>query len=216
MYGPAAEGAAEIGVVDDDVVGFVVDGFGSGRPCTEGVLGTRPDLADAVVEPSGAVHRLHGGVGEVGNLVVGLESSGRGGESRFAIPPVHFHVADIVDFRLRERTVELGKDADLVDRLAPVGEPLDCQGGQAPVGVPVAIGHDRDRVAQVDDAFDTGKLQCRVVIHGGDPTAEHGTTAHRGGFQIREQGVDAERRTAIDLVGNILAPHGCPDQRERL
>ena len=65
-----AESAAQVGEIDLDRLGREAGDF-CGGPVDEGDgLGADPDLAAIRLEIHGAVHRLHGGVGDKGRVVL--------------------------------------------------------------------------------------------------------------------------------------------------
>ena len=88
-----AEAAAEIRYPDLDFRGGNAQRLGHRCVCEAGGLRRRPDGRGTVLELHGAIHRLHGRVGEKGNVVLGLHYFGSGFQARCRIAPREMNLA---------------------------------------------------------------------------------------------------------------------------
>ena len=211
VYRTTPERAAEIGVVDGDGVRFEAGRFRCGGAGAEGVLGAGPDLADSVVQPGGAVQRLHGGVGEIRHPVVGCDRPAGGAQGRLDIAAIDIRFATALGLGGGQGVVELGEDSGLIDGFSPAGAPLDLDRRQGAVGMPVAVGDHGHGIAKIHNLLDAGKTQRRRIVDGGDTAAENRTRPHGGDLEPGQLDIDAERRRAVHLGGDVEPRFGCAD-----
>ena len=207
-----AERAAEIGVVDRHRLRRQFENVRHRAARPQRVLGARPHVADAVAGPDGAVHRLHRGVGEIGNAVLGIDALGRLRQRGFDVAMFDLRFAAAIGEGRGDVVLELRVDALLVDRFLAVGIPRHVDGGQRLARVPVAVRHHRHGVSQIDHVENARHGPRRLIVERLDRGAEDGCRQGGGDLEILHLGVDAERRAAIDLGRNVQARRGGADQ----
>ncbi len=121
--GFAAEAAAQQGDVDLDVFGLDLQVLGDDLGGGLRGLHARPDFALAVLDARHGGGRLHGGMREVGQVVLGLHPPGRGGQGRHGVAVVARHLAGLLHQLAQVGLVGIGI-------VAAVGAvvPVDLQG----------------------------------------------------------------------------------------
>ena len=82
-------------------------------------LGTGPDFAAVVLEAHHAVERLHGGMGQVGELEARFELGRRGGEGRGCVALVARHRAGLVQ-QVQVALAQLGAGRPFGGRFRPI------------------------------------------------------------------------------------------------
>ena len=78
--------------------------------------------------------------------------------------------------------------------------------------MPVAVGHNRHRVAQIEHLEHAGHRPRRAIVQRCHRGAENRCREGGGHLQVRRLGVDAEHGAAIDLGGNVQTRRGGADQ----
>ncbi len=206
-----AETAAEEGRVELHARGIQARRV-SGRRVVDGLeLRSGPDLAATLAQVDDAVQRLHRRVREVGELVLGFETSRRapGGG---------------LDVALLARD-EAGRRGELFV-LAPQvlgGElrvrsevPFDLEELAPALRRPESCRDHGDAGADLDDFLHARDGARRVRLHALHARAEHGRVGHERGQHVRQAHVDGELRLARDLVGCVETRSRLADQAEIL
>ena len=182
---PAAKPAADQMIVDHDLVQGQARGFCRRLLRSRDDLGADPDFAAVLADMNRAVHRLHRSVGEKWNLVDRLDL--RGGARHRLVD-----VADILRHgpRFERRLFELGRDVVGAELGVRALVPFDDKGGEPFPCCAHVVGHDRDRVVELDDLTHALERHGRSGIHALHPTAKDRRLRKRRDLHSRR----AERR----------------------
>ena len=200
-----AEATAQQQLVDVALGDRQARGFRRGGEGRLTVLRAAPDLALVGRVARRGVHRLHGDVVLVGEIVDGLDLLGRAGDRPLGIPRL---VADegLVGV---EPFLQHGVDAVLLDLAQLADIPFRGQRREGGLGMPVGVGDHDDGVA-VDrhDLLHTRHLLDLGGVEALQLAADHRASAH-GGDQHAGHGVVH----AVDLLAGDLVDRIEPLQR---
>ncbi len=168
-------------------------GSGKGRLA---VLRARPDLALVGRVECRGVHRLHGGVVQVGEAVGRLDLLGRTVDRGLGVAHL------VADERLRSIEALLQHGGDCVARYRAVlaDVPFDGKGGDRRAGVPVGVCHDHDSIAV--DRQDL--LHARHLLDLGGVEALELAAVHRAGLHGRVQHVGKDNVGTVELLAGDL------------
>ncbi len=203
-----AEAAAEVLVVNLNLFLRQTGNLCRRHLGTNRDLSTDPDIAPIFTHVNGAVHRLHGGMGQKGHLVDRFDLLHCAGDRLVDVAVPFGHQA-----RLARSIGQLPHDVGAGEtRIRPV-VPSDDERSQSLLGRAHMVrhhGHGAVETHHLADAVDRLRL---AVIHIGELAAEHragcnGRDLHAGGPDI-----DAELGPAVHLVGSVQALRRRPDQR---
>ncbi len=158
--GATPEAAAEILVVQHDVVEVHVQGAGNFGCETQRVLGTRPELANAIVDPRGAVHRFHRRVRQVWNAIFGFDDLRRYCQCRVRITGLEIDDFIAACDGVVHIACELREDVTLLDCFVALLLERDREAFERLQCLPVPVGNDGDCVAEVDHL-----AHARHVLH---------------------------------------------------
>ena len=192
-----AVAAAEHQVRQLDLARVEVEGARGGGAGVQGVLGARPHLGAVALDAGGARHRLHGGVGEERDAVVGGDDLGG----------ILGHLRGVAEGLVERREDGLARDAAVARVVVPGAERRE---GLA--GAPVAVSDHRDRLVELDDLLNAGHRLRRGGVDRHEPASLDGRDVD-GRVEHAGQGeVDAVGGAAVDFRGDVEARlPGAPD-----
>ncbi|SST12513.1 Uncharacterised protein [Acinetobacter baumannii] len=207
--GLAAETAAEQGHVDRDLVERQFQALGDALAGHLRRLGRGPDLAGAVLVPGGGDRRFHRRLGQVRQVVLGLDDIPAPGEQRRGIAAVAHHLA-----RLARGLFQLLAVGHRVVAAVDPGVPLDHQ-RLAPLDRrPGVLRHHGDPAQRLELGRDRPALDLDHLDHprhlqrrGGVVALELAAVDRRPGDHgvehVVEARVEAEAGAAIDDIGAV-------------
>ena len=191
-----SESAAEVVPVDLAFRERQARGLRQGGQRGLRVLGRHPHLGLVGRDPGGAVHRLHGRVGEERRAVDRLDLS-CGALDRLGRVAV---LTGAVGDRRRQALLEVLRDRRARLRCAGALLPDNRQRVERPLGPPPGIGDDRDRrVVDLDDAAYPGHRRNLRLVVAHERAAEHRARLDRGVQHARQRDVDRVDQAAVQL-----------------
>jgi hypothetical protein len=204
---PAAEAAAQVLVVHHHLVFGQPGDLGGHAHAARRHLRAHPDLALVGAHVHRGVQRLHGRVGQHGEVVGRLHQR--------ALGPLAGFLADdglALGQRLGQRRAQLLRG----ERRVLARRPRDLQRIEPALGGPEVLAHHRHRVLDANDVEHARNGARGLVVHRGQHAAQRGAGLDRGHLHARHAHVEAELRLAVDLVGGVHAAQRLADELEVL